>query len=53
MLPNMVKTLEQAIAQVAGLSDADQEQVGRQLLSQIEKLRPDIDQGIGSLDAGK
>jgi len=28
----MVKTLEQAIAEVAALPDADQEQIGRQLL---------------------
>jgi hypothetical protein len=52
----MVKTLEQAIAQISRLSDADQEQIGRKLLSHVEKLnvlRAGIDQGIGSLDAGK
>jgi hypothetical protein len=52
----MVKTLEQAIAEVVNLPDADQEQIGRKLLSHIEKLRQlraDIDQGIRSLDAGK
>jgi len=51
----MVKTLEQALAQVAVLPDHDQEQIGRQLLSHIEKLRQlreDIDKGIRSLDAG-
>jgi uncharacterized protein YoxC len=52
----MVKTLEQALAQVAVLPEDDQEKIGRQLLSHIEKmrqLREDIDKGIRSLDAGK
>jgi hypothetical protein len=51
----MVKTLEQAIAQISRLPDADQEQIGRKLLSHVEKLnafRAEIDKGIGSLDAG-
>jgi hypothetical protein len=52
----MVKTLEQAIAEVTNLPDADQEQIGRKLLSHVEKLgqlRNDIDAGIRSLDQGK
>ena len=52
----MVKIFEQAIAEVATLSDADQEQIGRQLLLHVEKLRllrEEIDKGIRSLDAGK
>ena len=52
----MVRTLEQAIAQIAQLSDADQEEIGRKLLSHVEKLnalRSEIDEGIRSLDAGK
>jgi hypothetical protein len=52
----MVKTLEQAIAQIARLPDADQEQIGRKLLSHVEKLnalRAEIDNGLRSLDAGK
>jgi len=52
----MVKSLEQAIARVAELPDADQEQIGQKLLSHVEKLRQlreDIDAGIRSLDAGK
>jgi hypothetical protein len=52
----MVKTLEQAIAQLARLPDAYQEQIGRKLLSHVEKLntlRAEIDKGIRSLDAGK
>lgn len=51
----MVKTLEQALAQVAVLPEDDQEQIGRQLLSHLQKLqqlREDIDKGIRSLDAG-
>lgn len=51
----MVKTLEQAIAQVAKLPDADQEQIGRKLISHVEKLRRlrgEIDKGLHSLDAG-
>ena len=53
---SMVKTLEQAIAEVVNLPDADQEQIGRKLLSHVEKLRElraDIDKGIRSLDAGE
>jgi plasmid stabilization system protein ParE len=52
----MVKTLEQAIAEVATLPAADQEQIGRKLLSHVEKLhelRGDIDKGVASLDAGQ
>jgi transposase len=52
----MVKTLEKAIAELASLPADDQEQIGRKLLSHVEKLRRlrgDIDKGIRSLDAGK
>ena len=52
----MVKTLEQVFAEVSNLPDADQEQIGRKLLSHVEKLkvlRRDIDEGIRSLDAGE
>jgi Arc/MetJ-type ribon-helix-helix transcriptional regulator len=52
----MVKTLELAIAEMANLSDADQEQIGRRLLSHVEKLRQlraEIDKGIRSLDKGE
>jgi len=51
----MVKTLEQAIAEVESLPDADQEQIGRQLLSHVQKLRrlrEELDKGVCSLDAG-
>jgi hypothetical protein len=53
---DMVKTLEQAIAQVAALPDDDQEQIGRRLLSHVEKLgrlREELDKSARSLDAGK
>jgi hypothetical protein len=52
----MTRTLEQAIAEISRLPDADQEQIGRKLLSHVEKLtalRREIDKGIHSLDAGK
>ena len=52
----MVKSLEQAIAEVANLPEADQEQIGRRLLVHVEKLRQlraEIDKGIRSLDAGE
>ncbi len=52
----MVKSLERAIAEVANLPEADQEQIGRRLLSHVEKLRQlraEIDKGIRSLDAGE
>jgi hypothetical protein len=52
----MIKTLEQAIAEVERLPAEDQEQIGRTLLSHIEKLRAlraEIDKGIRSLDAGQ
>ena len=51
----MVKMLEQAIAEVERLPAEDQEQIGRTLLSHVEKLRAlraEIDKGIRSLDAG-
>jgi hypothetical protein len=52
----MVKTLEKAIAEVTALPAADQEQIGRQLLLHVEKLRSlreELDRGIHALDAGK
>jgi hypothetical protein len=52
----MVKTLEHAIAEVQRLSVEDQEQIGRTLLSHVEKLRAlraEVDKGIRSLDASQ
>ena len=52
----MVKTLELAMSKAAGLPEAAQEQLGRDLLEQIETLnalRAEIEIGIKELDAGK
>jgi hypothetical protein len=51
----MVRTLEQAIAELERLPTEDQEEIGRTLLSHVEKLRAlraEIDKGLLSLDAG-
>jgi hypothetical protein len=51
----MVRTLEQAIAELMALPDTDQEQIGRQLLTHVEKLRglrDELDKGTRSLNAG-
>jgi hypothetical protein len=56
MMLGMVRTLETAIAEVASLPEADQEQIARRLLAHIEKLRQlrlEIDKGVRSLDAGE
>lgn len=52
----MVKTFELAIAKAAVLSEAAQEQLGRELLERIDtlaKLRAEIDIGVCELDAGQ
>lgn len=52
----MVKILEQAIAELANLPAADQEQIGRKLLTHVERireLRAELDKGVQSLDDGK
>jgi hypothetical protein len=52
----MVKVLEQAIAELARLPEADQEQIGRSLLSLVEtirRVRAELDKGIRSLDPGE
>jgi hypothetical protein len=51
----MVKTLERALAEVAGLSEAAQEQIGQELLAHLAKLRAlggDLEEGVASLDSG-
>jgi hypothetical protein len=51
----MVKTLEDAIAALSKLPDDDQEQIGRKLLTHVERisrLRAELDNGIRSLNAG-
>jgi len=52
----MVKTLERALAEVSTLPEAAQEQIGKQLLDYVTKLRAlrsDLEKGIASLDAGE
>jgi hypothetical protein len=52
----MTKTLERAIAEITSLPESDQEQIGQELLSHVEKLRrlrEEIDKGLRSLDAGE
>jgi hypothetical protein len=52
----MVRTLEQAIAQLARLPEADQEQIGPKLLSHVEKLnalRAEIDKGLAFAGRGR
>ena len=51
----MVKTLELAISKAANLSEAAQEQLGRELLERIDELaelRAEIEIGLRELDAG-
>ena len=55
-MSQIVKTLGKAIAEASTLPEADQEQIGWQLLSHIEKLRQlriEVDKGIHSLDSGE
>lgn len=52
----MIKVLKEAMDQVAALPEADQEQIGRELLEhalKIRALRADLKAGIDSLDAGR
>jgi hypothetical protein len=52
----MTNTLKEALARVEELPEADQEQIGRQVLTHVQKLqalRSDIDARIRSLDAGR
>lgn len=54
-MTNMTKTLKDAMDEIATLPEADQEKIGRGLLSHVEKLRQlrvEIDKSIRSLDAG-
>lgn len=51
----MVKTLELAMRKAASLPEAAQEQLGRELLLQIDtltQLRAEVEAGIRELDAG-
>jgi hypothetical protein len=50
-----VRILDQAIARAQELPEADQEQIGRELIGYIDQLRAlrgDLYKGLRSLDAG-
>lgn len=52
----MTKVFQQAIESVATLPEADQEQIGQELLDHVTKLkalRAEIAKGLQSLDAGR
>jgi len=52
----MVKTLQIALSKVAGLPEAAQEEIGRELLERIDalaRLRAEIAAGLRELDASK
>ncbi len=52
----MIKVLKEALDQVATLPEADQEQIGRELLEhalKIRALRADLQAGVDSLDRGR
>ena len=52
----MTNALKDAVAEVERLPQEDQEIIGRQVLTHVEKLRAlrgDIDAGMRSLDAGE
>jgi hypothetical protein len=52
----MIKVLKEALDQVATLPEADQEQIGRELLEhalKIRTLRADLQAGVDSLDRGR
>ena len=52
----MAKSLERALAEMVNLPEADQEQIGQQLLSHFDKLRRlrgELDRGIRSMDQRK
>lgn len=55
-MTRMAKSLERALAEMVNLPEADQEQIGQQLLSHVDKLRRlrgELDGGIRSMDQGK
>jgi hypothetical protein len=55
-MSDMTKIMKEAIDEISALPEADQETIGRQLLSHVEKLRRlrvEIDRGERSLDTGQ
>jgi hypothetical protein len=56
MLCRMTNAFKEALARVEELPEADQENIGRQVLTHVQKLealRQDVDAGVRSLDAGE
>jgi hypothetical protein len=56
MMLDMTKIMKEAIDEILALPESDQETIGRQLLSHVEKLRRlrvEIDRGERSLDSGQ
>jgi hypothetical protein len=56
IMARMVRTLEIAISKAAELSEAAQEQLGREMLERIDalaELRAAIEVGVRQLDAGE
>jgi hypothetical protein len=52
----MINVLKEALDQVGTLPEADQEQIGRELLEHVLKiraLRADLQAGVDSLDRGR
>jgi hypothetical protein len=55
-ISDMTKTLRNAIAELEGLPECDQEQIGRELLAHVAKLRAlrdDLATDMHSLDDGR
>ena len=55
-MSDVTKAMKDAIDEVSSLPESDQETIGRQLLSHVEKLRRlrvEIDRGERSLDTGQ
>jgi hypothetical protein len=52
----MTRLLDEAVAEAAKLTEAEQDRIGRELMAHVQKvqrLREDLDRGIRSLDAGE
>jgi hypothetical protein len=55
-MSQMAKVFKEAVDAAATLPEAEQDEIGRELLEHVEKLRAlkaDLQAGVASLDAGK